>query len=171
NYDSALTHFDLALQIANSYKDSLGPVAMDKIYGVIYGNRAKVAIAQNRLDEAEQLSNKSIALNYRPGYEVEDAMEVKLQLAEVYSRKKDFVSMSQVLNSLKDTIEHADPGTYLEWRRLLASYYEQTSQPGLALDFFKKYASLKDSIAINQKLLTAADVARQLKDHGQQLQI
>jgi tetratricopeptide (TPR) repeat protein len=86
-YDSAMIHFDQALQIADRNKDSLGAKFMDEIYGVVYGNKAKVAIAQNRLEEAERLSKQSIALNDRKGYEVGDAMNVKLQLAEVYSRK------------------------------------------------------------------------------------
>jgi signal transduction histidine kinase len=96
---------------------------------------------------------------------------VKLQLTEVYSRKKDFVSMFGVLSSLRDTIKHANPATYLEWRRLMAFYYEKTYQPGLALQFFKDYTSLRDSIAIVQKQLTDADVARQLTDKEQELQI
>lgn len=53
----------------------------------------------------------------------------------------------------------------------MAAYYEQTSQPALALRFFKTYTSLKDSIAIEQKLLAAADVERQLTDKEQELQI
>jgi signal transduction histidine kinase len=170
-YDSALRHFDQALQIAENHKDSLGQKNMDKIYGVIYGNKAKVSIAQNRLEEAALLSHKSIALNDRKGYEVEDAMKVKLQLAEVYGRNKDFSSMSGVLCSLDNTIKHAEPDTQLEWRRLMASYYEQTSQPNLALQFFRYYARLKDSMAIAQKQLTAADVTRQIKDNEQEYQI
>ncbi|MCU7551763.1 sensor histidine kinase [Chitinophagaceae bacterium LB-8] len=171
NYDSAMVHFEKALQIADQYKDSLGAASMDRIYGVVYGNMAKVFIAKNQVKKAEQLSKKSIALNYREGYEVEDAIKVMLQLVEVYSRKKDFFAMFEILNSLKDRIRHADPATHLEWRRLMASYYEQTSQPGLSLQFFKNYTSLKDSIAIEQKKLTAADLTRQLTDIEKELQI
>lgn len=170
NYDSAMFYFDKALQIANQDKDSLGPETMDKIDGVIYGNKARVFVAQNRLAEAEQLSKKSIALNYRQGYEVEDAMKVKLLLAEVYGRKKDFVAMRGVL-ALKDTVRHTNPATHLEWLRLMASYFEQTSQPASALGFFKKYSLLKDSLTVAQKQLTDADVTRQLKDKEQELQI
>lgn len=171
SYDSAMIHFDQALQITSLNKDSLSQKNVDMIHGVIYGNKAKVFIAKNQLNEAEQFSKKSIALNYRKGYEVGDAMIVKLQLAEIYSRKMDFVSMFNVLSSLKDAIKDASPSTHLEWTRLMASYYEQTTQPSLALQFFKSYTSLRDSIAITQDQLTAADVARQLRDKEQQLQI
>lgn len=171
HYDSAMLHFNKTLQIANHFRDSLGDATMDKIYGVVYGNKAKVYLAQNRLQQAEDLSKKSIALNDRENYEVEDAREVKLQLAEVYSRQKDFVSMFEILSSLQEVIEHESKEMQLEWSRLMASYYEQTAQPQLALQVYKNYSSLKDSVAAGQKLLTAADVARQLKNKEQELQI
>lgn len=171
SYDSAMIYFNEALHIADRNKDTLGQATMDKIYGVIYGNEAKVLIAQNRLDEAARLSKKSIALNDREGYEVEDAMNVKLQLADVYCRQKDFVSMYRLLNSFSRTIGHANADGQLEWMRLMAVYYEQASQPGFALRFFRKYTSLKDSLAIAQMKLTAADVTRQLTEKEQALQI
>ncbi|MBO9681911.1 MAG: tetratricopeptide repeat protein, partial [Flavisolibacter sp.] len=70
NDDSAVVHFNKALEIAERYRDSLGPATMDKIYGVVYGNMAKVLMNKNRLAEAEKFSIKSISLNDREGYEV-----------------------------------------------------------------------------------------------------
>ena len=170
-YDRALNHFDQAIQISLRYKDSLGPATMDKIYGVIYGNKAKVSMAKERLTEAEELSLKSIALNDRKGYEVENAMNVKLQLAEIYGRKKDLVKMSQVLISVQPGMASANAKTRLEWSRLQAAYYEKTSLNDSALLFYKSYFSLRDSIAQEQKQLTAADVARQLYEKEQEGEI
>lgn len=170
-YDSAMVHFDQALHIAGNYRDSLGAAFMDKIYGVVYGNKAKVLMEKNRLEEAEELCLKSIALNDREGYEVENALEVKLQLANVYSRKKDLVSMHRILNGVSDPIKKASSTNQLEWKRLMAAYYEQTVQPDSAMHYLKNYFTLNDSLAVWQKRLTAADVTRQLKDKEQQLQI
>lgn len=170
-YDSAMVHFDRALQIANSNKDSLGPVVMDKIYGVISGHKAQVAMLRNRLPEAEQLALKSIALNDRKGYEVEHAMDMKLLLAEVYYRKNDFASMGRVLYNLKGTIEKSSSVMKVEWNRLMASYHEKQQQTGLALSFFKRYFGLKDSLAEQQKQLTAADIDHQLSEKEKELQI
>jgi tetratricopeptide (TPR) repeat protein len=170
-YDSATIHFNRALQIAETYKDSLGPATMDKIYGVVYGNKAKVAIAENRLKEAEQLSLKSIALNDRQGYEMENAMGVKLQLAEVYGKKKDLAAMFGVLKNLKVDMGQANSRRQLEWNRLMASYYENSHRPDSALHFFKNYSSLGDSLAEVQKQLAAADVNRRLREREQDLQI
>jgi len=171
NDDSAQVHFGLALQIADQYRDSLGPVTMDKIYGVVYGNQAKLLMNKNRLDEAEKLSLKSIALNDRKGYEEEYAQAIKLQLADIYSRKKDLSSMFAVLKGMRDRMEQAGANQQLEWKRLMAAYYEQRGQHDSALGYLKNYFSLNDSIDRAQKLLTAADVTRQLTEKEQETQI
>lgn len=170
-YDSAMRHFDKALAIAEQYRDSLGAAAMDKIQGVIDGNKAKVLMLQNRLDEAEQLSLKGIALNDRENYEVEFAQGVKLQLAEIYGHKKKFVSMIRVLTGVVPRLPQVNPKIRLEWKRLMALYYEQTTKPDSATRYLKDYFSLNDSLAEGQKKLTEADVTRQLQDKEQQLQI
>ena len=170
-YDSAMLHFDKALAIANRYKDSLGTAVMDKINGVEYGNKARVLMANNRLDEAEQLSLKSIALNDREGYEVEFAQGVKLQLAEIYNRKKDFASMLRVLQNMAGQNHFTNTKQRLDWQRLMALYFEQTSRPDSAIRYLKSYLSLNDAKTAEQKELTQADVTRQLRDKEQQLQI
>lgn len=169
--DSASVHFARTLRIAEQYRDSLGKVTLDKIYGVVYGNQAKVLMNKNRLAEAENLSLKSIALNDRDGYETEFAQTIKLQLADIYFRKKELASMFAVLEGFKEEIPAATASQRLEWKRLMGVYYEQNGRPRLALDYMKQYFTLSDSIANAQKLLTAADVARQLGEKEQQLQI
>lgn len=171
-YDSALIHFDKTLQIARQYKDSLGPVTMDKIYGVIYGEQAQVYLAKNQLDLAAQLCIKSIALNGRPGYEMENAQEVKLRLADVYDRQERHDSMLHVLEDLHRNLDTLpNPEVELGRRRLMSAYYEQTGHPELALSIFKGYISMRDSINDEQKMLSAADVAHQLDVKEKELQI
>ena len=163
NYDSALAHYDKALRIAEQYRDSLGQFSLDKIYGVIYGNKAQVFTEMNKTDLAEQLCLKSIALNGRPGYETDNAREVKLQLAEVYAQEHNDKAMVQVLNGLRQelaTVSH--PIVELGWRRLMAVYYEQTGRAQQALTTFKSYVALRDSLKDQQHQLSAADVAHQL---------
>ena len=171
NYDSAVLHFDRALKISEQNKDSLGPVSMDKIRGVIYGNKAMVAIEERRLDEAEALSRKSIFLNDREGYEMENALHVKLQLAKVYHRKKEFGSMFNILQDINMEKIRINPKLLLERNRLLANYYENTDQTREALQHFKAYFSLHDSIEAEQVKLMEADVERQLSAKEQELLI
>jgi signal transduction histidine kinase len=132
---------------------------------------AQVALAQNRLGDAQQLSLKSIALNDRPGYDIENALCVKLELADVYSRKHDFKNMISVLRSCNPQVKQNNTRLELEWRRLMASYYEKTTHNDSTLHYYKSYFGLKDSLEEEQKQLMAADVARQLGEKERELQI
>lgn len=170
-YDSATIYFEKAQAFARRYRDTLGPVFMQKIEGVLYGNRAKVLLAQNRLPEAELLCQKAIALNDREGYEQENAQEVKLQLAEAYRRRQNYTAMFAVLDGMRQRVKSSGDKNRLEWRRLMALYYEQTAQYAQALRCAKNYFSLRDSLSTHQRKLAAADVARRLREKEQQLQI
>lgn len=171
NYDSAHFHFDRALAIANQYKDSLGPATMDKINGVLYGNRAQIAIAKGNYSEAEDLSLKSIALNDRKNFEVENALGIKLQLAQLYFNQHDMEKMKDLLATADPSILRTNAKLRMDWSRLKSSIHEWAVQKDSALYFLKQYFVLRDSLTNEQKQLTAADVARQLRDKEQQLRI
>lgn len=170
-YDSALKHFDRAQQIAEQNSDSLERF-MDGIRGVLYGNKAQVYMAKNALDTARKLSLQSIALNDRPGKDVGNAQAVKLQLADVYGRQKDYGQMFDVLRGLRLQLDSL-PNTQVElgWRHLMSDYYEQTGKPALGFPYFKSYVLLRDSMEEEQHALTAADVNRQLDEKEKALQI
>ncbi|HEY0356831.1 MAG TPA: tetratricopeptide repeat protein, partial [Flavisolibacter sp.] len=170
-YDSAMLQFDKALEIAEQSRDSLGEITMEKIHGVIYGHKGKVALERNHLDTARQLCLQSIALCDREGYEPGFAQAVKLQLAEVYKKKKDTASMLAILKDVDSSTLNNNARLLMEWSGLMASYYEQTAQPNKALQLFRQNYLLRDSLANSQMILSAADVTRQLHDKEQQLQI
>ncbi len=163
-FDSAMIHFDSALSYSNRYKDSLGPITMDKIHGVIYGNKALVSLERGDLKGAEWLSKKSIALNDREGYEFGNAQWVKLQLAEVYRRQGNYKDLYVQLMNVPRSILDQNAKTELEWLRLMELYYEQIENKDSALYYSKIYYSLKDSIEAEQRLLTEAAVTRQLTE-------
>ena len=171
HYDSAMIHFEQALSIANQHRDSLGPVVMDKIYGVIYGNQARVAAARGNFEEAESLSKKSIALNDREGYERGNANWVKLYLADVYQKKNDLSSMYQLLGQVDSNTRKENVLMEQRWYQLQAIYHEQTGQLKQALDFFKRFETLRDSTEREQAKLSEADVNRQLVEKEKELEI
>ncbi|ANE49475.1 hypothetical protein SY85_02130 [Flavisolibacter tropicus] len=171
-YDSAALYFNKSLQMAEKYKDSLGVVAIEKIRGVYYGNMAKISVVQGKLQEAEQLFSKSIALNSRPGYEITDALSAQIQLAEVYQKLGQYPRMKVTLQAVRqglDSLPNSDGE--VNWRRLTASYYRDTNQPLEELRYFKLYNELNDSLVQNQKLLVQTDLAQQLKAKEQDLHI
>lgn len=170
-YDSALVHFNKALQIATQYKDSLGPVFMDKIRGVLYGHKGAVALAKGNLAQAEHLTQKSIALNDREGYERDHAHRMKLQLAEVHATKGEIATMGNLLNKLVPTVGLYDTRMQLKWLRFREVYYEHTGNADSALFSYRQHYQLLDSISKEQKELMAADVARQIAGKEQELEI
>ncbi|MDB5196893.1 MAG: Signal transduction histidine kinase, partial [Flaviaesturariibacter sp.] len=171
-YDQALLHFDTALQIANRFKDSLGAITMDKIYGVVYGNMAKVYAATNRLDLAESYSRKSIALNGRYGYEQRDAQAVQLQLATILGRQGNYTAMRQQLQASRASLDTLpDAKLEADWRQLISTFYGQTGQPIKELHYLKSHLSLRDSLQAEQNSLVQADINRQLTEKEKELQI
>ncbi|RYZ26497.1 MAG: tetratricopeptide repeat protein [Chitinophagaceae bacterium] len=171
-YDSALQYFHNALQIAERYKDSLGPVSMDRIKGVVYGNMAKVYAATNRPAKAETYFLRSIALNARPGYELNDALANQVQLAELYGSQKRLPEMKAALADIQaglDTLH--DNNAKMGWLRLMAKYHQEMDQPLEEMAYFKTYVALRDSTTEVQKQLVQADISRQLKDKEQALRI
>jgi len=171
-YDSALHYFDQALAIAEQSKDSLNEATMEKIYGVVAGNKAQAYMALNKLDIAEKLCLKSIALNAKPNYEIENARQVKLQLAEVYYKQGRLPAMKEVLQKLRlelDTVNH--PLVEVGWRRLASDYYIETGNIEKGFAMFKNHETLKDSLAEQQKKLSEADVTRQLDVKEKEMQI
>jgi signal transduction histidine kinase len=171
-YDSALYHFHRELEVANHFKDSLGPHSMALIQGVAYGNMAKVYKAWQRPDSAEVLYRRSLAFNNRPGYEVRDAQLVAMQLSELYAQQKRFGEMRSLLDSARRAIDTLhDASVEVEWRRLTHIYYRETNRPLEELSAYKNYIQLRDSLAESQKQLEQADVTRQLRAREQELQI
>jgi signal transduction histidine kinase len=128
-------------------------------------------MAKGQYREAEDLALKSIALNDRKNFEVENALAVKLQLARLFFDQHDLKRMKGLLATVDESIIKQNARLRLDWSRLMASAYEQTGKKDSALHLFKQYFALRDSLADEQKHLMAADVARQLRDKEQQLQI
>lgn len=161
--DSALFYFDKAWQLSLKYKDSLGPIAMQKIQGVLYGHKAQVYQAKGALNRAKALCLKSLALNARPGYEVQHAQQVKLQLAEIYEQQRDYGAMFQILQEISSELETLpNPNVAMGLRRLMTIFYGETGQSEQARAMFQRYIGLRDSLDKVQKILSASDVKVQL---------
>ncbi|RYZ57616.1 MAG: tetratricopeptide repeat protein, partial [Chitinophagaceae bacterium] len=171
NYDSAVIYFDKALALANTHKEMLGDIVMDKIRGVIYGHKGQVALAKGKLREAELLTQKSIELNDRDNYERDHANQMKLQLAEIWSRQEKLEEMAGMLNALAPSIPGFDTKLQLKWLRSKGASFVQAKNTDSALYYYQLYYRLQDSIAVEQKELMDADVARQIGEKEQEFQI
>ncbi len=140
--------------------------------GVTMGNLAKVYIAQNERDTAEQLLQKSIAINIRPGYQNFDAMFTQMQLAELYYDEKRLPEVKKNLVGLRfalDTV--ANTSVELRWQKLMYTYYLDMKQPALASGYMAAFISLKDSLDNATKNLKKTDYGQLLKEQETQYQI
>lgn len=170
--DSALFYFDKAWQLSLKFKDSLGATAMQKIEGVIYGHKAQVYQAKGALNMAKALCLKSLALNDRPGYEVQHAQHVKLQLADIYEQQRDYPAMFQLLQEISRELETLpNPNVAMGLRRLMTIYYGETGQSERARAMFQRYIGLRDSLDKVQKVLSASDVKTQLDAKEREMSI
>ncbi|RYY40449.1 MAG: sensor histidine kinase [Chitinophagaceae bacterium] len=171
-YDSALYHFRRELEVAESFRDSLGPVSMDIIHGVALGNMAKIFVARSQLDSAERLFRRSLTLNNRHGRDLIDAQLVSLQLAGVFGRQRRYPEMHRLLDSTRAALDTLNiPEGEGEWHRLTYVYYDSTGQQLEELAALKDYMNLRDSLDKEQRSLEKADITRQLRNHEQDLQI
>ncbi|RYE01469.1 MAG: sensor histidine kinase [Sphingobacteriales bacterium] len=171
-YDSALYHFRNELAVSENFRDSLGPVTMDIIRGVVYGNMAKVYVIRKDYDSAALLYRASLALNNRRGYELRDAQLVSLQLADLLGRERRYPGMRRLLDSTRGALDTLNfPDGDREWRRLMYVYYDSTGQQIEELQALKNFVALRDSLDDEQRSLEKADITRQLRNHEQELQI
>ncbi|RYZ23129.1 MAG: hypothetical protein EOO16_06345 [Chitinophagaceae bacterium] len=170
--DTALAWFDHALRYAEAHRDSLGPVSMDKIRGVIVANKAKVFVARNDLAAAEPLLREGLAFNARPGYEVFFAQDVRLDLATLYARSRRYGDMDRQMAALRADLDTLpNPAVDKEWHGLMATHARYQNDVAGELRFYKQYKSLSDSLESVQRRQLGADLLRRLREKELQLQV
>lgn len=160
-YDSAAKYYLHALKIIDENEQKIKRAKWKQARGVIYGNFAKVFIAQGKYDSATVLLQKSIDINSKPGMENNDAEYSMMQLAEL--KWMQHQSPEVLLNELKlrlDTLPNSD--VLLRWNSLMYDFKKATNHPEEALVFLKNYYSLKDSFEATSKV-KKIDVAQMLK--------
>ena len=176
-YDSALKYYTQALAFidtgaARYTEEPILPVAKDKARGVVYGNMAKILMALGRVDTAEQLLLKSIAINSRPGFENKDAMYSNMQLAELYFQEGKADKAGALLKDLRVALDtFRNPAVNLRWHKLMYEYARRRHDLGNALVYLEKYQVLKDSAQQTIERLKKVDYGGLLKDQETQYQM
>ena len=175
-WDSAMTYYNHALIFIDTANKIFPYTSLNRLTemakGVIYGNIAKIFIAQNHLDTAKQLLLKSIAINIKPGFENNDVKFSQMQLAELFFRFKDFKAMLGVMDTLKQE-QAAEMNGIIEmrWQRLMFLYHKELKDPVTTLQYLENYLSLKDSADSADKKLKATDFPQLFKDQEVQYHV
>jgi signal transduction histidine kinase len=175
NYDSAVYYYHGALDYLDRERQRYGSTVeqfSEMATGVIYGNLAKVYTALGQTDTAKHLLLKSIEINSKPGYDNNDALYARMQLAELYYKLRDLpltIDLLHQVNSILDTLPNENVS--LRLRNLVYRYYNETGDPQKALQAIQSYLQLKDSIDARDKLLKQTDVSQFLKNQEAQYQL
>ncbi|MET0392166.1 MAG: tetratricopeptide repeat-containing sensor histidine kinase, partial [Chitinophagaceae bacterium] len=171
-YDSALLYFNRALAIIRQNSDSLMEYKRDISQAVVWGNMAKVYVAQNKPDTAIGLFQKSLAINTRTGYDRMDAQLVQAQLAEVYEGQSRYADMLVILQQLRTSLDTLDnPAAVLSWNRLMAGHYRRAGDSKKEYKHYQAYIRMRDSISQVENAISQADISRQVREREQQLEI
>jgi two-component system sensor histidine kinase VicK len=176
--DSALMHYQKALDILERHPDSL---AIEKetshirfLSGkaVAYGNMAKVFVARNEVDAAITLYRNALHFHKLSNIDIVDEQLCKLQLSSLYLKTKQLDSMIAILNQVGSVI-HLVPkiDVKLDYQKLVSEYYKAVDQKAKAFDYYQQYIAIKDSIASDDRQLFKTNIDKELKGKEQQYEI
>ena len=171
--DSALVYYNKALDFINSReaKFSENKGSFELARGVLYGNIAQIYAGRNYA-KAEELFKQSIAINGRPGFDVNDALITQLHLANLYLDSNNYTAMYNVLLAIKtglDTIKNEQVKT--GWNQLMWKYNDYKKDVVAAYSYLQQYNRLKDAEAANNKKLNESDVTGQMKSLEAEYQV
>lgn len=177
--DSAVKYGQMAAEFIDSQPVS---IASDTVFhqsarGVVLGNLGGVLAEQGHVARAEKLLRRSIAINGRPGWAMEDAQTARLKLAELLLARGNFHLASQVLEDAETEFPKMDipvasngpmQATALDLRsRILAAEGNMSEAYSLA----RKYHALKDSLESGQAKLVGADMDAVFESFDRELQM
>ncbi|RZL13998.1 MAG: tetratricopeptide repeat protein, partial [Pedobacter sp.] len=131
--DSAIIYYQKAINFINQEKPAnlKDSVFKERAYGVVLGNLGGAYKMTKNYKEAERLLLKSIAINDRPNYEYQDAMTVKIKLADLYLKTNRAELCYRIVNKLLKDLNNTDGNdeqqnaVKLSCYKLLKDYYIQ----------------------------------------------
>lgn len=174
NIDSAVLYFNKTLAYINQnsarFKDQANMLEVAR--AVTYGDMGNIAYNNKQFTQAIDQFNKSIAINLRKYNDNYNAELVEINLGQVYiDLRKDaqFINLMQQLHIQLDNVKNTEAET--DWNRLMSDYYTQKKDFDKALQYFRKYSSLKDSLTRQTTSLKEIDINQRLANYDKQSQI
>ncbi len=128
------------------------------LLGIIEGNIGKTYVQLKQYEEAIPFLEKGIAAikEYRKGEFSSDLVENTLEIAECYLQLDDFEKTTDYLG---DGLQPKGIDNILKKNRLLALYYDKTSDYKNETRFLKKNMIIRDSIINNESELRKQQLA------------
>ena len=173
--DSALLYFNSALEYIDANRKNFpnkSSALFEQARAVIYGNMASVYDGKEDEAKAKELYQKSIAINSKKGYDLNDAQLTRLKLAKLYLSKADMRAAETELNTIKSIVDTVpSQNILLGWYNLVWRYCKQENDIQQSFSYLLKYNELKDSLDKKNKLLRETDMSERMKNLDKQYQI
>ncbi len=150
NYKKALVYYMKALNIAKELGDKSKIAALHGNIGIIYSDQGDMST-----DKTTKESNYNKALNHliqalKIGEELEDENRVAIQLGNIggiYTELHRYKEAEDhLLRALQKCDELGATDYTMQFEEALSDLYEQTKDHEKALEHYKKYTVVKDSI-------------------------
>jgi len=169
--DSAISYYYKALNYLNSrqseFPDEKHFIEIAK--GVIYGNLGTSYFNKGEVDSAELFFKTNIQINTKKGAENEDAQITQAKLISLYLSSRQFTEASQLLSTLKLSLDTM-PNDQLEviWNKLQSAYYDSIGQQKEAYTYLSRYLMLQDTLNSRIKKLPGSDFNKEFESLDRQ---
>lgn len=173
--DSAVAYFEKAIAYVNqkgANYTKVKPGLIDIAKAVVYGNEADIYIQNRQYPQAIALLKKSIAINTRPLNDNFDAELSEIKLAKIYVDQKRDDLLIPVLDSIRSQLKlTANKNAETDWYKLMGDYYARKNQLAIALNYNKRYNTLRDSLLESTTQLKETNVSEQLSNYEKEREI
>ncbi|MGZ3871630.1 MAG: ATP-binding protein [Mucilaginibacter sp.] len=144
----------------------------DRNRGVVYGTIAQILYKTGHADSAEVFYKRSLQLTNTPTGDIGDAQLTQVNLADLYLHQKRFVLLKNTLDSLGKSLRKLyNEEAQLGWNRLMYQYTAARHLMLAELKYYKRYISMRDSIAEAKREQRETDLNEALNTRSQRLEI
>jgi signal transduction histidine kinase len=175
NLDSAVHYFHTALDFVDASSGKYpekGPTAFETAKAVIYGNMGDAYRLSGETEIAEEIYQKSIAINSQARYDNIDAQYTRVKLASLYIKGHRMADAKAMLDEIKVILDTL-PENYIRrsWNDLMWQYYQEQGQANMAFDYLLNYKNINDSIVSVNREFIETDINERFKNKDKEFQL
>lgn len=162
--DSAIFWYKDALKYLESAgKKHASSKFLSSAKGVIYGNLGGVYLQKGNFLEAEKLLLKSVAINDKPFFDINDARTAKFKLIDLYLSSNKLFAAKRIIAEVDDSIEKLNLEHSKVFEGLKTKYYNLVGDYKQAFISQKAFNSINDSLNKQIEILKSVDLVDRFK--------
>ena len=144
-------HFLKSLEIAEALDNSI-------LKAQVFSNLGNLEVRKKNFDKAKEYMEKSIQIC--ENHELKMGVTInKINLSNLYIKKEDYKEAFKIINQIDvDFVNKSALDLKTEFFKNRSLVYEQINSPKLALEDYKQYIQLKDSVYSRENLLKIKNI-------------